>query len=123
MFNVWKGMRQRCYNPKAHNFKWYGGKGITIEWEDFADFQKWAEDNGYAPGLQLDRVNRDGSYSPDNCWWVSPSDNLLRAGLYIDKDIDQMAVNHAKRHGVSFNKVVEDALRLLLVKGGEWVAD
>lgn len=119
LYNVWRGMRSRCYNPNAHNYKWYGGKGVSISWEKFSDFEMWAQANGFKKGLQLDRNDRDGPYSPDNCWWVTPEDNLLRAGLHIDRTVDDLAVQYAKEHGMSFNEVVE--LALLSVVGGEGV--
>jgi hypothetical protein len=117
LYGVWRGMRQRCTNPNSHNYKWYGGKGVTIEWEDFSSFSEWALDSGYTTGVQLDRIDRDGPYSPDNCWWVSPSDNLLRAGLHIDRKIDQLAVSHAQTNNMSFNSLVEQALRHYLMEG------
>ena len=39
--NSWAGMKERCNNPKAHNFHWYGAKGVRVcaRWnENFADF-------------------------------------------------------------------------------------
>jgi hypothetical protein len=110
-------MRQRCTNPNAHNYKWYGGKGVTIEWPDFSSFSEWALASGYTEGVQLDRIDRNGPYSPDNCWWVSPSDNLLRAGLHIDREIDHMAVAYAQENGLSFSSLVESALRSYLTEG------
>ncbi len=107
-------MRSRCYNPKAHNYKWYGEKGVTIEWEGFPNFKHWATEKGYTAGLQLDRIDRDGPYSANNCWWVTASDNLLRAGLHIDRGIDQMAVEYAQRNELSFNELIESALRSYL---------
>lgn len=34
LYNTWKGIRQRCTNPKATGYKYYGGKGIKVceEW-------------------------------------------------------------------------------------------
>ena len=34
-FNIiWAGMKQRCYNPRAHEYNAYGGRGIRVcdEW-------------------------------------------------------------------------------------------
>lgn len=76
--SVWTNMKTRCYNPKTWNFKNYGGRGIRVcdEWRnDFKIFHDWAMSNGYEQGLQLDRINNDGNYEPDNCRFVTVKEN------------------------------------------------
>lgn len=77
LYGVWKTMMHRCYNPKREKYKDYGGRGISVcnEWHDPNAFMDWAEANGYADGLQLDRVNNDGNYAPDNCRFATPKEN------------------------------------------------
>lgn len=73
---IWRDMRSRCNNPKAQNYKDYGGRGITIckEWlDDFIAFYHWAGTNGYQCNLSIDRINNDGNYEPGNCRWVNKS--------------------------------------------------
>jgi hypothetical protein len=72
-------MRQRCLSPRDHRWGDYGGRGIQIcaEWQsDFRAFRDWALSHGYEDGLQLDRINNDGNYEPDNCRWVSRVTNM-----------------------------------------------
>lgn len=73
-YKTWKEMRQRCTNPNADNYKWYGGRGIKIcqEWNDYAVFLK---DMGERPdGKTLDRINSDGDYEKSNCCWSTPKE-------------------------------------------------
>lgn len=82
---VWYGMRKRCYNnyPKGYGYNsWYRDKGIKIcdEWlNNFSAFEKWAIENGYEKGLSIDRIDRDKDYEPNNCRWVSLSENSKHA--------------------------------------------
>jgi len=70
LFWVWHGMKARCYNSKHSSWDRYGGRGIVIcdEWlQDPERFYSWARLNGWKKGLEVDRRENDGPYSPDNC--------------------------------------------------------
>ena len=77
LFNVWQTMKSRCENPNRENYERYGARGISVceEWQKAENFVKWALDNGYKKGLQLDRKDNSKGYSPDNCRFVSPKTN------------------------------------------------
>lgn len=78
LYGVWSNMKTRCYNPKATGFKHYGGRGIVVcnEWRNSSRaFVTWAIKAGWQPGLQLDRENNDGPYSPGNCRFVTNREN------------------------------------------------
>lgn len=81
---VLQGMTQRCYNKRMHSYPDYGGRGIRVcpEWYDAElnlirtePFMKWALQNGYAVGLQIDRIDNYGNYEPANCRFVTPIEN------------------------------------------------
>lgn len=79
LFIVYHSMRARCLNNKNKRYQRYGCRGITIyeEWlKDPKAFYKWAKDNGHKPGLQIDRIDNDGNYCPDNCRFVTPAVNM-----------------------------------------------
>lgn len=74
LFRIWSGMRDRCYNKKGAHFHKYGARGIRIcrAWRnDFAAFRDWAEANGYADKLSIDRIKVNQGYSPKNCRWIT----------------------------------------------------
>jgi hypothetical protein len=78
LYNIWKSMKSRCFGKTNTNFRHYGGRGITVcdAWRDsFESFRMWAYSNGYAENLEIDRINPDLGYSPDNCRFVTHKDN------------------------------------------------
>lgn len=77
LFNVWQTMIGRCENSNRLKYKDYGGRGIKVceEWHEAKNFVLWALGNGYEKGLQLDRIDNDGDYCPENCRFVTPKEN------------------------------------------------
>lgn len=82
IYKCWHSMIDRCYSPKNKSFKNYGAKGICVcdEWKDnYNNFYDWAISSGYASNLTIDRKDSNGNYCPDNCRWISLSENVALA--------------------------------------------
>lgn len=84
MYISWDNMVQRIINPNSVNYKWYGGKGISLDslWLDFAQFKVDMESTWFVGGT-IERVDNRLGYSKSNCKWVSKSEQALnRSSTY-----------------------------------------
>ena len=80
LYSVWTAMLRRCGVYKGaddETRREYIDRGITVceEWQNFETFYTWAIEHGYSKGLQIDRIDNDRGYGPDNCRWVTPKQN------------------------------------------------
>lgn len=70
-YAAWTNMLRRCTNPAYMNYRYYGGRGITVcaRWRRFENF---LADMGECPeGLTLDRMDSESNYEPSNCRWAT----------------------------------------------------
>lgn len=108
VYRLWKGLRQRCFNPNSLAFHNYGGRGITLceEWKNSAEsFCEWALENGYQSGLSIDRIDVDGNYEPNNCRFVDRSvqNNNRRDNIYVNYENERITIKQlADRTGVEY---------------------
>lgn len=77
---VWNKMMERCGHRKGASptqLKSYACRGITVceDWWHFRNFESWCLANGWKKGLQLDRIDNDRGYCPNNCRFVSAKAN------------------------------------------------
>lgn len=123
LYQTWKGMKQRCNNPRNQDYERYGGRGIKIEppWDaDFSSFREWAMENGFEEGLSIDRRDVNGNYSPSNCRWVDDTTQARNRGNGWYEDVGgeiKLAVEWCEIFGIHYNTARSRMLRGL--KGAE----
>jgi hypothetical protein len=74
LFELWRAMWQRCYNPKAKGFQNYGGRGVAMcaDWQHYPNFVRDMAPR--PPGTTLDRIDNLLGYSQANCRWRTPKE-------------------------------------------------
>lgn len=72
-YRSWQMMKNRCHNPRARDYAYYGGRGITVckKWRE--SFDAFLQDMGRRPSFEhtLDRVDANKNYTPSNCRWAT----------------------------------------------------
>jgi AP2 domain len=82
IYKLWTTMIQRCENPNATAYIYYGGRGISVcdKWHSFKNFY---EDMGEKPqGKSLDRINGLLGYCKENCRWATHAEQLSNRRKY-----------------------------------------
>ena len=100
IYQTWYDMNNRCYNKYFRDYPSYGGRGIQVcdEWKyNPNNFLNWALKNNWENSLEIDRVDNNGNYCPENCWFTTRSRNNMNI-RYGKKD------STSKYLGISWNK-------------------
>lgn len=102
LYSVWMSMKQRCSDPNCVSYKYYGARGIFVcdEWAgSYETFYEWGIKNGWAKGLQIDRKEVNGNYTPDNCRFVTSeaNSNNRRSNVIVSLNGINMTLSQACR--------------------------
>lgn len=114
LYNVLRCMHYRCENENHSQYKDYGGKGITVcpEWslENVSSFISWVKEHGWKQGLEIDRIDNNKGYSPDNCRFVTRKENCRnrRSNQHVEINGEEMLLYDAvAKYAVCPKKVFE----------------
>lgn len=104
MYQRWCGMKSRCYNKNDKRYSDWGGRGIQVcdEWvSDYKAFELWARSNGGVDGkkLQIDRIDNNKGYSPDNCRFIPCQINSRNRRVRKDNKLGITGIVFDKRDG------------------------
>jgi len=108
LYQTYRSMNKRCYNKNNKAFKWYGEKGIVVcdEWKNnYKAFVDWALANGYSDDLTIDRIDSNMNYCPENCRWVTMSQNIRNAHLGIPKSDEWKRKHQQSMKGKVFSNM------------------
>ena len=81
-YDTYNAMMQRCGHReggKEYDLHRYRDRGITVceLWQKSpSDFGDWLLVHGWREGLQIDRIDNNQGYSPENCRVVTPKENI-----------------------------------------------
>ena len=121
--NMYYKMLNRCNNPEAGDYKYYGARGIKVckNWEESRDsFSEYVMNlpNFGKEGYSIDRIDNNGNYEPGNVKYSTSKEqgNNKRNNRIVTYDgvnmtLSEFCDTYCKSLGMTFN-YVRDRLNL-----------
>lgn len=109
-YKTWAQMKNRCSNPKAHNFSLYGGRGIRVCDRWFNSFETFFQDMGFCPSQKhsIERIDTNGDYHPENCKWATAIEqaNNTRRNRFLEFQGRKMTIAQWSREtGIAYANI------------------
>ena len=120
LHTIWKNMKHRCSSKgDSKHRKNYYDRGIRVcdEWQKFENFYEWAINNGYREDdlyesgrnkITIYRIDNNGNYEPNNCRFISLSENCRRAGK-----VNWITINNTTMTGRQWSKKINKGINFV----------
>jgi len=97
-------MKARCENPNRPDYKFYGGRGITVcdQWRK--SFVAFLADVGEKPGprYSLDRIDNLRGYEPGNVRWATHTEQMRNCRKTNLTLADAEMIRKLRRWGLTY---------------------
>jgi hypothetical protein len=99
LYKRFSAMKSRCESPNAEDYKYYGARGISLEFSSFREFSEYMLENFSEEeilNLEIDRVDNNGNYRKGNLRMVSHFENCqnTRRVKTVDYFGNQVPITH-----------------------------
>lgn len=85
IYKAWRAAKSRCNNPKDRNYKYYGGRGITMHTIFQNSFLAFLKELGKRPSKDhsVDRIDNNKGYDPGNLKWSTRSEQIRNSRVCL----------------------------------------
>lgn len=119
LYMTWINIIQRTENEENNRYYRYWERWIRMckEWrENILEFYSWAINNWFEEWLQIDRIDNNWNYCPENCRFISPKENMWnRSNSIIPWWLKKLCKEKWKNYYTVYNRIkrwltLEDSL-------------
>lgn len=111
LYDIWRQILRRCFNPKDPSYSNYGGRGVSLypPWRDFLRFNQYVLSRlGHRPTNKhsIDRIRNNSDYKPGNLRWATRSEqnfNQRRNRFVLFQGKKVLIAKLAEQHNIPYS--------------------